>query len=443
MLQSISLENFKSYRAEQNLALGPLNLLIGANAAGKSNIIEALRLIKWFISGVDLDSIQNKLEESDKWFRGDFHDLTYMCEPIPMTLKMNFANKVQYSFSIEISDNESISLVNEKLTVGKKIIYETIENKDESKKGLLKVKIKPNTPKGSPLRSFNFHPKNKMAILPNINNILNLITENFGNDEKGEFSVDEQVLLIDQCLEDLKSIQFFDFVPSSMRSFSRVTPSLNFNGSNLSGVLKSLDTEGKIARVLDFIKNLPEQKFVGISFFEDNRERFSVELEESFGDENSSKKWSIELLSDGTVRVLAIAAALMTAKPGSLLVFEELDNGIHPNKAKILLNQIYNYAKDNKIKLLITTHNPALMDGIPNEALEYVSFVYRDKEKGHSCLTRLSELDDYVGLVSQGPLGDLVTKGIVDRFVKNPLSNQDKRNIALSWLESMKGKHRE
>ncbi|WP_179991811.1 AAA family ATPase, partial [Acinetobacter sp. YH16058] len=47
MLKSISLENFKSYSAEQSLALGPLNLLIGANAAGKSNIIEALRLIKW------------------------------------------------------------------------------------------------------------------------------------------------------------------------------------------------------------------------------------------------------------------------------------------------------------------------------------------------------------------------------------------------------------
>lgn len=443
MLQSISLENFKSYKAEQHLALGPLNLLIGANAAGKSNIIEALRLVKWFVSGVDLDSIQNKLEESDKWFRGDFYDLVYMCETIPMTLKLNFDNKVQYSFSIEISNNESLSLVNEKLTVGKKVIYETLPTNNKDKKGLLRVKIKPNTPKGEPIRSFNFHPKNNMAILPNISNILNLITENFGNDENGSFSVDDQILLIDQCIEDLKSIQFFDFVPSSMRSFARVTPNLSFNGSNLSGVLKSLETEGKIDQVLDFIKNLPEQKFVGISFFEDNRERFSVELEESFGDKNPSKKWSIELLSDGTVRVLAIASALMTAKPGALLVFEELDNGIHPNKAKILLNQIYKYAKKNKIKLLITTHNPALMDGIPNEALEYVSFVYRDKEDGYSCLTRLSELDDYVGLVSQGPLGELVTKGIVDRFVKNPLSNEDKRNIALNWLESMKGKHRE
>lgn len=81
------------------------------------------------------------------------------------------------------------------------------------------------------------------------------------------------------------------------------------------------------------------------------------------------------------MRVLAIAAALMTAKPGSLLVFEELDNGIHPNKAKILLNQIYEYARDNKIKLLITTHNPALMDGVPNEALEYVSLLIEIKKK--------------------------------------------------------------
>jgi hypothetical protein len=42
-------------------------------------------------------------------------------------------------------------------------------------------------------------------------------------------------------------------------------------------------------------------------------------------------------------------------------------------------------------------------------------------------------------LVSQGSLGELVTKDVVDRFVKNPVSSQEKKQNALNWLEQMRG----
>ncbi len=44
MIQSFSIENFKSFR-KATLPLSPLTLLIGANASGKSNAIEALQLL--------------------------------------------------------------------------------------------------------------------------------------------------------------------------------------------------------------------------------------------------------------------------------------------------------------------------------------------------------------------------------------------------------------
>lgn len=57
-LQSVTIRNFKSYK-EATLPLGPLTLLIGANASGKSNAVEALRLLYW----------KYKCESSDFWQR--------------------------------------------------------------------------------------------------------------------------------------------------------------------------------------------------------------------------------------------------------------------------------------------------------------------------------------------------------------------------------------
>lgn len=51
MLASFTLANFKSYE-HATLPLAPLTILVGANAAGKSNLIEAMQLLAW-LAGSD------------------------------------------------------------------------------------------------------------------------------------------------------------------------------------------------------------------------------------------------------------------------------------------------------------------------------------------------------------------------------------------------------
>jgi len=53
MLSTSTLKDFKSLR-EARLLLGPLTVLIGANAAGKCNAIEAHRLLFWLPQGQKL-----------------------------------------------------------------------------------------------------------------------------------------------------------------------------------------------------------------------------------------------------------------------------------------------------------------------------------------------------------------------------------------------------
>ena len=76
---SITIKNFKSYK-EATLPLAPLTLLIGANASGKSNAIEAFRFLSWVAGGERLSTLQNRVNDSDKIIRGTINDLVFLGE---------------------------------------------------------------------------------------------------------------------------------------------------------------------------------------------------------------------------------------------------------------------------------------------------------------------------------------------------------------------------
>jgi len=134
---------------------------------------------------------------------------------------------------------------------------------------------------------------------------------------------------------------------------------------------------------------------------------------------------------------VAIAAAMLSATEGSLVVIEEIDNGIHPSRAKHLLSNIRDIAERRNLRVLLSTHNPALMDALPDAALSDVVFCFRDPEegnKGNSRLVKLGDMYDFPSLILQGLLGQLVTTGVVDRFVKSPHTPENKKQQALEWL---------
>jgi AAA15 family ATPase/GTPase len=53
MIKSITFKNWKSFR-HATLYFGPLTVLIGANASGKSNILEGLQFLSQFLQGTDI-----------------------------------------------------------------------------------------------------------------------------------------------------------------------------------------------------------------------------------------------------------------------------------------------------------------------------------------------------------------------------------------------------
>lgn len=53
MLKELHLKNWKSFK-EATLYIDPLTVLIGTNASGKSNVLEALEFLRRMASGEDI-----------------------------------------------------------------------------------------------------------------------------------------------------------------------------------------------------------------------------------------------------------------------------------------------------------------------------------------------------------------------------------------------------
>jgi predicted ATPase len=222
-----------------------------------------------------------------------------------------------------------------------------------------------------------------------------------------------------------------------MRDYSfTVERTLQGDGSNLSSVLYDLcEKQQRKSEVLAFVRSLPEQNILDLTFLTGPRGEVMVQLTESFG--QNAQTYEAALLSDGTLRVLAVAAALHSVPEGALVVIEEIDNGVHPTRAKLLLDNIQRVARERKLRVLLTTHNPALLDAIPTDAIPDVVACYRDPKEGDSRLMPLRQLQDYPELVAQGPVGQLVTRGILERYLKSPKGPEEKAAQAQRVLEML------
>lgn len=430
MIESFRIANFKSYR-EAKLPLAPLTLLIGANASGKSNAIEALRLLAWLAQGRRLSEILKSVQSEEYAIRGRVSDLAYNGAPT-------------FTLGCSISDQHVAEWQTLELTIA---IGETDmrihEEQITSSDGRFPLyRVEPVTdPYSHDLQvsynNFSRGGKKPRIVATNQQAVFTqLITPaRFGSEHLQAQRVIPRVTTAYQTL--LEHILFLDPHPRRMRDYSfKVDVNLRGDGANISSVLYDLiHRQNGRGQVLDFIRALPEQDIHDVLFVETSRSEVMVQLAETFGGREQIR--DAPLLSDGTLRVLAVAAALLSAPEGSLVVIEEIDNGVHPSRARVLLENIQRVARLRRLSVLLTTHNPALLDALPLDVVPDVVCCYRDPSEGDSRLTRLEDLAAYPELVAQGSLGDLVTNGVLDRFMKSRQTPAERRTRALEWLSSL------
>lgn len=231
-------------------------------------------------------------------------------------------------------------------------------------------------------------------------------------------------------LDNLKGIFVLNPVPVEMRDYVRVTDTeLRENCENISSVLYHLCAdEGKKEELLKIINHLPENEVVGIEFIRTQLDDVIFALREKY--RNSSELVDAKRLSDGTLRCVAIVAAMLSMPADSVLIIEEIDNGIHPGRVQVLLESLSEMGKERKVDLILTTHNPVLVNKFDKDKLMGVSVVYRDRENGSSKFIPLVDIRDLPSLFAQGSLGDAMADDSLIQMIKKPKDTTD-----YSWLE--------
>ena len=440
MLKSLTLKNFKSYE-DSKLEISPLTVLIGANASGKSNAIEGLRFLSWMAHGQKLSSLQYAMRSGEHIVRGHPDSFFYRgAEFFELGCEIDVPEWNQLSVSVE-SREDGLHIESEKISMPAASVP------------LYALSAPSNGISTDVSVAYNNFTRGRYKPHITCNDQMPIFTQLgspavFGNHLRASSVIP---LVVDTFEKSLSSILFLDPVPARMRDYSFLAErELQGDGANISAVLAHLCGvmlpsrmreerpvyEQAKREILSFIQSLPEQNISDIDFYRERRGGMMVVLVETFG--GRKEKYDASLLSDGTLRVLSIAAAMLSAREGSLVVIEEIDNGVHPSRAKHLLSRIQAVAQKRNLKVILSTHNPALLDALPSEAIPDAVFCYRDPKSGSSKLVRLARIVDYPELLAQGTLGYLSVNGLIDRYAKNPRTDEDKKARAMAWLERMK-----
>lgn len=422
MLKQLILENWKSFRYAE-LPLDPLTVLIGTNASGKSNVVEALEFLQRIARGENIEAALAG-DKTLSSIRGGV-EWAALKPQREFTLKALVAGEddtTDYLYVIKIQTIPEVRVIEEYIepqTVSENISINFLDkNATKSwhfptRSGLKEVNSPINV---NEIKNFNhFINKNNNPIE------LDTQTEEFQNIFNQYLVIRHQVK--DCVISVLEKILIFNPVPSKMRDYSRLSDSLENDASNIAGVLAALPDEEKAIVELnlsEYIKDLPEGDIQKV--WAEKVGRFGTDAM-IYCQEQWKPGHIIEIdarsMSDGTLRFLAILTALLTRPEGSQIVIEEIDNGLHPSRAELLVRILREIGAKRKIDILITTHNPALLDALGPEIVPFVVVAHRDSETGESKLTLLEDIENLPLLLASGTLGKLATKGAIERSLSD------------------------
>lgn len=418
MLKSFFYEEFKSFK-QSRLEFEKLTTVIGSNASGKSNAIEGMKILSEISTGRDLSVILDGSKNVDSEIRGGSVGCPRIgSDTFTLGCTVDFDETFDLEYAITIKVSNRVYVMSESLykttDQGKTVVFVTKETADEYSD--IQVKY-----------SNGHRGKNPEVTCHRSMAILTQLAAKMPATAKKRKENNEYIYLV---REQLGKILFLDPLPSQMRDYSRKSDNeLRPKADNLSSVLYELcKKEQHKAALLDLLKMLPENEITDIGFIDTTIGDVMLQLNERYG--MQSEYIEAKRLSDGTLRYLAIITALISEDSGTMVVIEEVDNGIHPSRIKRLIETVSRLTEERKVDVMITTHNPILLNALTKDELLGVVLCYRHEQDGSSTFFALPDMNSLPILLAKGDLGDLTVRDDLVSSVKNP----QQRSHDLDWL---------
>jgi predicted ATPase len=208
-------------------------------------------------------------------------------------------------------------------------------------------------------------------------------------------------------------MRFLDLNPDAMRRPSLPgQTTLGDRGENLSSVLQQIcEVPERKATLLSWTQELTPMDARDFEFPSDLTGRILVTLVEGNGQRTSANS-----ASDGTLRFLALIAAILAESDG-LYFFEELENGIHPARLHLLLRLIEQRVARSRLQVIATTHSPTLLGLAQPETLETASLTYRLPGESDTRIKRVFDIPEARRVIGEQDLARLHSSGWLEDAV--------------------------
>lgn len=357
-LKKITIKGFKSIKELVDFELSNLNVFIGANGAGKSNLIEFFQVAKTVPHGKANAYIMQNGGINDFFFNGRKNT-----EKIEIELCLW---NVQYSFKIlELGSPAGSSMI-------------------EGEEVFSSKTVGPMVGGSMPIISGK-EPEEQIVF-----------------DAQKSFEVVHDII---------KNWQVFHLNDTSKTATIRHTESILDDGylrgdaSNLAPFLLKLKNHhvGAYKEIIDSIRLV-------MPYFDDFQLDIkdfgkSKEINLAWNQKGSDYPFSPFHLSDGSIRFIALATALLQPEPPSTIIIDEPELGLHPEAIHVLTELVKDAS--SRTQVIVATQSPVLLNNF-----DVKDIVVVNRENDASIFKRLSE-EDYKVWLEDYSVGELWTKNVI------------------------------
>ncbi len=366
MIQKIHINNFKSIH-ELTLELGDLNIFIGENGCGKTNILEAI--------GFGFAGATNHLNEEFLLNRG---------------IRVTDDKLMKSAFNSQ--NNETID-----------ILFEHNQNKKTYIKAFfieqLNTWFAPFIDNNSKKYDENLKKFRKIITekLENINNLSKFIQTNMGFDNFINYAPENYFL---RRFEEEGQIR-----PLGIRGEGLFKHLVDIYKKNPT-LLEQIGTE---LRLISWFDGFEIPKDLMFSEKKINiKDKYLEELE--YFDQRSA--------NEGFLYLLFYFTLFMSPNTPSFFAIDNIDNSLNPKLCAELIKKLVKLSKEKEKQVLLTTHNPAILDGLDLEDDRQRLFTIYRNATGHTIVKRIMPPKKING-VEPVRLSEAYLRGYIGGLPKN------------------------
>ncbi|EJB71602.1 AAA family ATPase [Helicobacter pylori] len=348
MIQSVRIKNFKTFKDTQIDGFTKLNIITGGNNVGKSNLLEAL----YCLVGKSMHPCTNITEIYDN-IRKE-------------SLKTESRNLMFYGLDTE-EEIQIVTTLDNNQTLDLQIKFIASENQK-----IIESQIIPTAEQTQMLSQLNFTlKKNNEKIY---NDHLNITKAYNFPPIPNQSGYNRQFKNFDpNQLQKLLPFESATIIPSDVA----------YRQAHMIQAVSKICSNNQLEEELNKHLNQFDNNIQSISFNTNNQLKLKVK--------NIKEKVPLSVFGDGLKKYLYIVSAFM-ADNAKTIYIDEVENGLHFSRMKLLLRCVIDFINNNKdgnLQVFMTTHN--------QEFIEILDQVIREKDFVHQTkLFCLKQDDQYV-----------------------------------------------